>query len=365
MQGSMAMEQVHGGNVYTLARRIGCDPCDIIDMSSNMNPFGPPQGLAEFLKERLADIAMLPEADAYGIRRAFAGLHGIDPARVIAANGTTQIIFALPAALSVRRALVLVPAYSDYETACSVCGVDTLFLEASGNDGFAHSADRVIDCIREKAPDIVFICNPNNPTGVLTEKEELLGICRANPDVVFVIDESYLPFTGREHELSMMGSTGLSNLVVLTSMSKIFRIPGLRIGFAACPEKIAALLEQHIPCWSVNALAHAAAGWLMEHQDMADGFIAHTVETVGEERRFVSNSLQGSPDIHVFPSAACFMLLRLGHGMTSRGVYEALAANRILIRDCSNFRGLSNRYIRISLKTRKYNRMLVEKLCNL
>ena len=124
----------HGGNIFDKAKELGCDPMDILDMSSNVNPLGPMPGLMNHLHEHLERIIALPEAGAGSIIQAFSSRHDIDPKKVLAGNGTTQLIYTLPVALKIRQALILGPTYSDYADACRMHGVDFRFALSNEND---------------------------------------------------------------------------------------------------------------------------------------------------------------------------------------------------------------------------------------
>ncbi|MDY6830865.1 MAG: aminotransferase class I/II-fold pyridoxal phosphate-dependent enzyme [Thermodesulfobacteriota bacterium] len=364
-QNQASASHAHGGNIFHLARRLGCDPSDILDMSSNVNPLGPPAGLIACLQAQMAAVVSLPDPDAVGICRRFASRHGLAPDQVVAGNGTTQLIDALPRALGFGRALVLGPAYADYAQACAMRNVPCGFLLAEEDNGFQHDPGTVAQKIHSAKPDAVFICNPNNPTGVLTDRQMILDLCHAHPAVLFVVDESYLPFVRGAEALSLIHNAATDNLLVLNSMSKIFRVPGLRIGFAAGPARIIETLARHVPSWSVNTLAQAAVDWILDHQSEVNRFMDDSVTLVEEERSFLIQQLAASGVVSLFPSVTSFLLGVLSSGFTSADVCDALARDRILIRDCANFEGLSNRHIRISVKTREHNSLLVERLFNL
>ena len=159
------MIQGHGGNIYELARELGCAPTDIVDLSSNVNPLGPPEGLIDCLSGKMSVITALPEVDAAGIRQAFAHRHHIDADRVVGGNGTTQLIYALPQALASQKALVLVPAYADYADACALHGVPCDTVTATPDNHFCFSKEAVLSAIAAAKADLVFICNPNNQIG--------------------------------------------------------------------------------------------------------------------------------------------------------------------------------------------------------
>jgi len=349
----------HGGNIYDVARRIGCKPFEIIDMSSNVNPFGPPPGLKEHLKENIDSITALPEVDAKDIANKFAHRYNIDSECVISGNGTTQFIYDIPQVLGTRKALIIGPTYSDYADACIMHNVDFDYFITSESLLFQADIDSLKNEIKEY--DTVFICNPNNPTGVLITAQEIKAICLSFPDINFIIDESYLSFVEDGDKGSMICS-GLSNVLILNSMSKIFRIPGLRVGFLIASKGIINKFNRYMLPWNVNSLAQAAVSYLMTQRDEIDNFIEKTREFIKRERKNLSEKLEDTGQIKVFPSTTVFMLARLPDNLTSDKVCERLLQNRILVRNCSNFKGLSEQFIRISLKTRDINRIVADKL---
>lgn len=349
----------HGGNIHQLAGELGCLPSDIIDMSSNVNPFGPPPGLLEMLAANLHLVTALPEVDAGSAVHAFAERFGLPPERVVPGNGTTQLIHTLPAALETRRALILGPTYSDYADACRMHGVPFEFLQADTARQFAFDPDALFRACREA--DTVFICNPNNPTGRLIPGPDIEDLCRRHPDTRFIIDESYLPFVIGGEAHSRIRSE-LPNVVVLHSMSKIFRVPGLRIGFLAAPEAVVRAMRRYFLPWSLNSLAQETVVHLMTRREIIDPFVADCRRRLDRERKEMTARLGSSPGLEVFPSCTSFLLLRLRRGHAAGDVCAALAGERILIRNCANFTGLSERFIRISLKTPEINRMLAERL---
>ena len=346
----------HGGNIFDKARDLGCDPMEILDMSSNVNPLGPMPGLMAHLHKHLERIIALPEAGAGSIVRAFSSHHDIDPKKVLAGNGTTQLIYTLPVALKIKQALILGPTYSDYADACRMHGVDFRFALSNKKTSFSHS----LDTMDIGHSDTVFICNPNNPTGTLIPSETIESLCRRYPNIRFIIDESYLSFVPEGEAKSLIGSA-LPNIIVLNSMSKIFRIPGLRIGFVvAHPDMIEKISTYMLP-WSVNTLAQAAVIYLMTPKQDVSEFINETRTYLAGERHFVMSALQSAPGIKLYPSATSFILAKLER-LTAEAVSRHLLSHRILIRDCGNFQGLSSQFIRISLKTRDVNQILTDRL---
>ncbi len=356
------MIQGHGGNIYDLAQALGCAPSDIVDMSSNVNPFGPPPGLVAFLAENLDLATALPEVDAGRIRSAFADHYGVDPERVLAGNGSTQFIYCLPRALQSNRVLILGPTYADYADACRMNNVRYEFLITDEAGGFAHDPDRISESVTKSGADTVFICNPNNPTGVLMPRKVILNLCHIHSGVRFIVDESYLGFVPGGQALSLMDENAPENIIVLNSMSKLFKIPGLRIGFVYTSRPLVKRLNGYSLPWSVNSLSQAAVAWLMKNKDAVSRFVTETVNALDAEKVFLSGRLGAITGINVFSSVTSFMLASLEQEDGAEDICRYLGRQKILIRNCENFYGLSSRYVRFSLKTHSENASLVNKL---
>ena len=349
----------HGGNIYDLAQELCCHPSEIVDMSSNMNPLGPPPDLFAFLRENITTIAKLPEVDANRTANAFAGRYHIDPERVIAGNGTTQFIYSIPRILETKKALIFGPTYADYADACAMHHTPYDYSISDESVSFDHDISAAAQQIQ--GYDMVFICNPNNPTGNIIPAVDLEQLCRSHADTNFVIDESYHMFVDGSHKQSMMRSP-LPNVMVLNSLSKFFTIPGLRIGFLISSPVIIKKFKAYLLPWSVNSLAQMAVQYLMEQTAQVEEFIENTITFIAREKDILYETFKNSSDIKIFPSTTSFILARLYGNLTADTLGSHLAQDRILIRNCSNFYGLSDRFVRFSLKTSEVNRIFAKKL---
>jgi threonine-phosphate decarboxylase len=349
----------HGGNIFDAAAQIGCRPTDIIDMSSNINPLGPMKTLVDHLSSRFHTVTRLPDVDARRAVELFAAVHRLKHGNVLAGNGSTEFIYSLPQALTPRKVLILGPTYADYADACSRQGLHVAHRLSAEENEFLPD----LQWLQRHAGgfDTVFICNPNNPTGVLIRGEEIAALCRRHPGTCFVVDESYLLFVpdGRHHSLA---NHLPQNAVVLHSLSKIFRIPGLRVGFLIAAESLVERFRPWMLPWNVNGLAQAAVEFLMQQHREIEAFVGRSSDYVRREREKLFQVLKSRTRAVPYPSETVFFLVRLPDGKTASEVKAALLRHRLLIRDCSNFEGLSQRYIRISVKTTESNQLLAERL---
>jgi len=352
------MIQGHGGNVVAVAEQLGCRPEEIIDMSSNINPLGTMPGLIDHLKDRLDRIRVLPEVDGRAAVRAIAALLGVAEQRVLAGGGTTQFIYTACQALQSVRVLIVGPTYADYTDGCRVHGIEPEFFLAEAATGFAPDLERLAPALA--GMDTVFLCTPNNPTGQLIPHAGLLQLCRNHPQVRFIIDESYLPFVPAAQGESM-SRCGLDNVIVLWSVSKIFGMPGLRAGFLVANPPVVDRFRRTMQPWCVNSLAQEAVCFLGDHQAAVAAFLAQTHACLATEgRRFVEGLRPGR--LILYPSVTSYFLIGLPADRTAEAVCGALAQQRFLIRNCANFYGLNERYIRVALKDAATNTAVVRHL---
>jgi threonine-phosphate decarboxylase len=220
--------------------------------------------------------------------------------------------------------------------------------------------EEALDLIRTGKPrfDAVFLCNPNNPTGRVVAKDDLLGFIKTLVDrrVWVIVDESFIDFAPDQSVLQEV--TGCSRLLVLRSFTKFYAIPGLRIGYLAGQSHVVEQVRRRQPSWSVNAMAQAAA--LAGLRDTA--YRKKSLALISEERARLRQAMNTMPNLHVFPSETNFLLVELPASARSSMVVERLRDAGLLIRDCSTIAGLTERMIRIAVRTPRENDRLLHSL---
>ena len=346
----------HGGEIYAWARELGLDPWEIKDHSSNLSPLPPPEGLYELLKNSLPEIENLPEVDSLSLRERFAQEYPhLFPEEILPSSGTTEWIFALPRVLEPQRVLILGPTYSDYADAAKTSKVPVFFFMAREEEDFRPPLEELAQNLKED--DLVFICNPNNPTGSFISPEKISALARENPKSYFVIDESYADFLPGKTSLLDLGER-LPNVVILRSFSKIFKIPGLRLGLAVAGERFVRLLWRHYLPWSVNRLAQIAGPWLLDQKE----HVKKVQNFVQEERKLIFEGLKNVEGLKIFKGQVHFFLVKLSRKKSHEVWRELLLKYRILVRNASNFEGLNEYYLRFSLRTKEENQALLKAL---
>jgi len=353
------MKRDHGGNVRETSRIYGIDEDRIIDFSASINPVGYPPGLLEAIIKDFNSVLNYPDIDSFDLVSGIAEYHGIDKDYILAGNGSTEFMYWIPMVFKPKNALIVTPAFCEYEKGLAISGTEVSYFQADEENDFTVDIDRLCNRMKEGF-DIVYFCNPANPTGVLTPKNELCRLiaCAGEIGTLAVIDEAFIDFM--EDESVKKEILVSPNLIVLRSMTKFFGIPGLRLGYLmADPSCIVKIRENRIP-WTVSSLVQGAASKVLFDKD----YIEKTREYILGEREFFRNTLNKITGLRVFESAANFFLVFMNNriGLNSTELRDRLAAEGILIRDCSNFQGLGDRYFRVAVKRHEQNMTLIEKL---
>lgn len=348
----------HGGNIFAAARMLGTDAGQIADFSASINPLGMSRGAREAIIAALDSLVHYPDQSQQALRQALASHHGVDAACIAAANGSTELIHRLPTLLKGSRALIVAPAFSEYARALEQQNWEVRYFILAAADGFSLDTGTLASELSHGI-DALFLCNPGNPTGTLYPAElvaEVLEICRA-AGTFLVLDEAFMDFCEESSAKQALIAGG--NGIVLRSMTKFFGIPGLRLGYALAETALIGRIDARGGPWSVNTLASAAG--VASLRDSA--YRAATIEYVARERRLLSASLSAFPEMTVYPSAANYLLVNLAdNAMDAPAVREHLAHRGVLVRDCSNFVGLSSRFFRVAVRTAEDNRRLLRGL---
>ncbi len=351
------MEFGHGGNILSLADQAGCTTGELLDFSANINPLGPPECLRQVVSRHLAGVVHYPDPYCLELRRVIASQFGVAPERVVCGNGSTELIYTLPRALGVSRAVIPVPSYIDYIKAASRVGLEIDTVETKAENGFSVQWDQVEPLL--SGGEMLIAGQPGNPSGAMSDPDVLVKMADRHPSTVFVIDEAFADFLDGYRSVA---SEGRPNIVVLRSMTKFYAIPGLRLGFALTPEKIADRLFNELQPWSVGSLAQAVGVAVLQDEVYAE----KTRVEISSLREELHSALSGLSAVRVFSSPANYLLARLEKGgIDAPELARRLLDHRIAIRVCDNYKGLDKRYFRVAVRNRNENRKLVDALAGI
>ena len=351
-EGTGNAQPAHGGDIYSYVREYGAN---LLDFSVNTNPLGLPKGVAAAIRAMSREHCAYPDVYCRDLRKEISRHEQIPAEYIFCGNGAADIIFRIACGLVPKRALLTAPAFSEYEKALrkAGCGVDYFKL----ND----ENDFIIDAgILEKIAghDILFVCNPNNPTGQVTEKALLLQIARECGDrgCILVIDECFIEFLEQPEQYTLRNEIeSHTNLIILKAFTKTYAMAGLRLGYCmtankSCLEKIS---EAGQP-WAVSTVAQTAGIAALKESE----YVSKARAVIAKERNYLSKELRKA-GMKVFGSSANFILFYAA-GMPE--LYTGLLKRGILIRGCDNFVNLSKGYFRIAVKNHSCNKKLVDAL---
>ena len=341
------LNYLHGGNIHEIARE---KKIRFIDFSANINPLGVPEKIKRDLFKRFHQIEHYPDMESFELRQQIANYWNIDPGNILVTNGAVEGLYLLTRMYRPKNVCIPVPSFTEYEKAARLIKSTIWKVYLRERDGFILNLDAF-----EKA-DMLIIGNPNNPAGnYLLKKTNLL---KNLPFKNIIVDEAFMDFEEKTLQPSLIQTAcETGKITVLRTFTKFFCLPGLRVGYLVSHKKNIKRLQQKQLPWSVNYLAQTAARMILND----NGFIKNSIKTINKERKYLVSQLQNINSIKIFPSVANFLLIKiLNKKITSNFLRNALLEEGIIIRDCSNFRGLDDGYVRIAVRNRKENLKLVQ-----
>ena len=339
----------HGALDYAELAEWGLAPDTVLDFSVNSNPYGP----SPTVREALAGVPLdrYPDRECLRLRHALASEMGVPAESIVVGNGTAGLLWLLGLAFLRLHdsVLILGPTFGEYARISTLLGARVDTMKARAEQGFTLDPEDVSTQVGDRNPRLVFVCNPNNPTGTLLANATIHRWSSDHPETLFVVDEAYLSFVG---DIDSALACGAGNLLVLRSMTKDYALAGLRLGYAAGPPQLIRALSSVRPPWSVNAFAQAAGlAALIDKahllRTLAALAVASSALRHGLERR----------GYHPHPSALHYFLLPVGSGSEWR---RSLLPHGILVRDCASF-GLPE-YVRIASRRPEDNARLLAAL---
>ena len=332
---------VHGGTNIAELRSLGLCPEDVLDFSASINPLGAPPGVTQAMSA--VNLAAYPDTECTALRESLAAKLDVPTTQILVGNGSTELIH-LTARAYLRpgsRAAIFAPTFGEFEAACHMQDAQALRIVAREHNGFCWNIDDAHVRIAEQKPSLVFLCNPNNPTGRYLNEEDVRRIARALPtNSLLLLDEAYLPFVNSQWD--SLPLLGLGNVALMRSMTKDYALTALRLGYMLAPPEVVERVRMQQHSWSVNALAQAAGiAALSDEQHLIDGR-----KEVQVAKRHLLEEL-GAMGIRWAPSAANFVLVKVGDAHALRRTL--MKQHHISVRDCASF-GLPD-YIRIGIRT--------------
>ena len=331
---------IHGGDVY----RNHVD----IDFSINVNPLGTPECVKEALHRAVEICGKYPDMEAERLGEAVSTFLGVPKEYLLFGNGASELFMAIVHGIKPKKVVIPVPSFYGYEYAAKAVDSEIIYYEMNQENNFCVTED--MNRILTEDVDFLFLANPNNPIGNLLDKEmikELLRHCR-DKGIYVVVDECFIEFCG--NQFSLLSETRKSeHLILVRAFTKIFSIPGVRLGYLVCKSKaVHTKIAGQLPEWNISCFAQEAGCICAKQAE----FTLKTKNYIENERRFMEKRLI-QLELRTFPSVSNFITV-----YSDKPLYDKLLKRGILIRDCSNFRGLGKGFYRIAVKSREENDIL-------
>ena len=379
----------HGGNIYKIFREKNIK--EILDYSSNINPYGIPESLKKRITENLEILERYPDPDYIELRQKLAHLNKVDVSNIILGNGATEIIFLFMEVVNPQKVLIVSPTFGEYERAVkatervedsSILGdsnkkkddeksfgkqkIEIEYFELKESDDFKLNIHNLKNEL-EKKYDLLIICNPNNPTGKflkLDKTEEILKECNKYNTKLF-IDEAFIDFLKDGMKKSIINTKeNKQNLFVTRAFTKFFAMPGLRLGYGIYfDKKLEKRISEKKEPWSVNNIAEMAGLTVLDDTE----YIEKTLKWITEEKTYVYEKLNEINGIKPYKTEVNFITVKIEDNFILKGLNvkilrEKMLEQGILIRDASNFKFLDERFFRLAIKDRKNNDRVIETL---
>ncbi|MEO5956791.1 MAG: threonine-phosphate decarboxylase CobD [Nitrospiraceae bacterium] len=353
-------QPIHGGNVYKVAREQRILVGRILDFSASINPLGPHATGLRAIRAALKQIVHYPDPDCWQLTQELAQQCAVDPDMILVGNGSTELIHLLPRALTITSALVMGPTFEEYARALTEGGSSVQYVHATYAEQFRPPMNEALRQLSGKRSrfDAVFLCNPNNPTGQVMNRLAVRELAEAvdRQQGWLIVDEAFIDYCPAQSVMPMLRE--YPRMMVLRSLTKFYAMPGLRIGYLVGASKVVERMKDCQPPWSVNSLAQEVSlAVLRDH-----AYATTSRSFMKGERSRLMRGLRALSGLSLYPSAANFVLIELPVSTCAAEVTVRLAAERLLVRDCSTMPGLTSQMIRVSVKTEKDNRRLLAAL---
>lgn len=351
------MKLLHGGNIYDedLQQLHKETDAGLLDFSANINPLGMPDSVKKAVVEALEQSQHYPDPLCRKLRKALAAEYEFPEGYFICGNGGADLIYRLAYAMKPKKALLTAPSFAEYEEALSQVGTQMDYYRMKED---YQVREDILDQM-DASVDVMFLCNPNNPTGLLVVHELLLAILeRAEKcGIVLVLDECFLDFTGQEEQSLIPYVHQNSHLFILKSFTKMYAMPGIRLGYGISRNgELLKCMESSGQCWGVSVLASEAGVAALKEKD----YKQKAIELVQRERVFLKKELEAM-GMKIWDGQADYLFFQAS-GV--HDLYERLLPYGILIRRCGNYRGLDDTYYRVAVKDHEANQRLVKAFRN-
>lgn len=355
-------EHFHGSDLEKIEAIYGIKREDIISFSANVNPLGISPNLRTTLADKIDAITGYPDREYTTLRKSIADYIHADINHIVVGNGSTELISLFIQITHPKKAFIIGPTYSEYEREITLGGGSSHYYRLEERADFKLDV-KALEKELSADFDLLVICNPNNPTSTaipVSDMRKILDICKQK-NIYCLVDETYVEFADDINKITSVPlAEYYNNIIILRGISKFFAAPGLRLGYAICGniDLLREVNKKKNP-WTINTLA-AIAGEIMFSDEE---YIGKTRELICSERNRIYNILKGCKNVKVYPPMANFVLVKiLKEGVTAADLFDAAIRKGFMIRDCSTFPFLDQKFIRFCFMQPEKNTELLELL---
>lgn len=335
----------HGANPQNVFQQLAMDkPNEIIDYSENTNPFGVPKSIKEQWPSLLEAIQVYPEPLGEPFLTAVANYHEVQSNMVFIGNGAAEILMILAERYRNKTAIVVHPTFSEYEATLRAKGAHIKRVIAKEKESFQLPIEEVLHEMEQAA--VLYLCTPNNPTGILPQREVIERLIQHGKNVQceIVLDEAFIDFIDESNSF-IAHVEQQQHVIILRSMTKMYAIPGIRLGYVVAAPAIIQRLRKYTPHWNVNGVAIQMGVLCLEEEQYRKQAIEHSVTERKEMTTFLRNH-----HCHVIESQANFIVFKVPNDK-ERELYRYLLTKGMVVRHSHNFIGMDGEWLRIGLKT--------------
>lgn len=349
----------HGSDLEKIEKVYGIPKEQIVSFSANVNPLGISPKLKQALSKKIDVITTYPDREYTNLRTAISEYVGIDKDYIIVGNGSTELISIFLQIKCPKKAIIIGPTYSEYEREITLGGGSCLYYPLKEAEDFRLDVSNFLEQLNESI-DLIVICNPNNPTSSSISQKDMktiLDTCKLY-DIFVMVDETYVEFADNYNEITSIPLTRYyNNIIILRGVSKFFAAPGLRLGYAITGNQdLIRIINQRKNPWTINSLAEAAGELMFTDTD----YIHQTKQLISSERTLIFEHLSKNPRYKVYPPSGNFILVQiLDEHLTSQDLFEKAIKKGYMIRDCSSFPFLDNKFIRFCIMNPEDNDKLI------
>lgn len=337
-------QYIHGGDIYRHPH--------VLDFSANINPLGTPEAVIRAAQESMTRAAHYPDAHQEKLKRALSEYEKVPEEWLICGNGAAELIFVLVQAVRPKKALIPAPTFAEYEQALRGVDCEVSYELLKEETGF-RLGEEILNRLTEDL-DIIFLCNPNNPTGLLTDEgllEKIADVCEQR-DILLVIDECFLDFVEGQERLTLKRKLKDGRkLFILKAFTKRYAMAGLRLGYGISADaELLDAMAQRLQPWNVSIPAQEAGVAALGE----NAYVEKAKKIVKQEKGYLIRELR-KLGYQVYDSCANYIFFK-----GESDLHKKLLQEQVMIRDCSNYPGLTGGYYRIAVRLHQENERLLE-----